>query len=233
MQTDYFLFVSLDMISAILCLNFSNSSSISAFVSLCDEIVLIEALSGPKTTGVAPLSSLFETDLFTFHEKSFSRSIQITHNINYFDAFTHYAIAFLNIISKDCIIGKNIFNIRSVLIIDREKTKYDGTAEIVTQITLLEREPRYFALLNTSLNTNGNSEKQNMMGPRRFELQSQDPQPCRMDQATLRSHRNSYSKYVLSISFFRAHPFVVCIHDLAAFKEDQVAVFCIRLCVLF
>ncbi len=156
MQTDYFLFVSLDMISAILCLKFSNSYSISAFVSLCDEIVLIEALSGPKTTGVAPLSSLFETDLFTFHEKSFSRPIQIIHNINCFDAFTHYAIAFLNIISKDCIIGKNIFNIRSVLIIDREKTKYDGTAEIVTQITLLEREPRYFALLNTSLNTNGN-----------------------------------------------------------------------------
>lgn len=123
MQTDYFLFVSLDMISAILCLKFSNSSSISAFVSLCDEIVLIEALSGPKTTGVAPLSSLFETDLFTFHEKSFSRPIQITHNINYFDVFTHYAIAFLNIISKDCIVGKSIFNIRSVLIIDREKTQ--------------------------------------------------------------------------------------------------------------
>jgi len=36
------------------------------------------------------------------------------------------------------------------------KINFDGTAEIVTQITLLEREPRYFALLNTSLNTNGN-----------------------------------------------------------------------------
>ena len=75
-----------------------------------------------------------------------------------------------------------------------------------------------------------------MMGPRRFELQSQDPQPCRMDQATLRSHRNSYSKDVLSISLFLmlgAHPFVVPIHDLGAFKEDQVAVFCICLCILF
>lgn len=114
MQTNYFLFVFLDIISTILCLKSSNSSSISAFASLFDEIVFIELLAGSKTIWVTPLSSLFKIGVFISHMKSFSFPIQITRNINCFDTFTYYAIVFLNIISKDYIVGKSIFNICSV-----------------------------------------------------------------------------------------------------------------------